>query len=151
MTNETLSSTTKKALIPLIINKLWPILLSLGLSVSAYLYSLSTEIVADPRYTKYSIVLLAILLCTTILFIALWARLYWQYGIFLPAFGVLWDRRDNMHCPNCHKLMKPASDPAKTYLFYCVDPKCNNKCPLKTDEGKTITQKEALELLKSGS
>ena len=147
MTKETLSSTAQKALMPLMINKLWPIFLSVVLSGSAYLYSLGAEIVSDPRYTKYSLALLAILLCTTILFLALWARLYWQYGRFRPAYGVLWDKGNNMRCPSCHKPLKPSSDPEKPFLFWCSDPKCNNKCPLKTDEGKMITQKEAIKLL----
>jgi hypothetical protein len=39
----------------------------------------------------------------------------------------------------------------KPYLFWCSDPKCDNKCPLKTDEGKMLTKKQAIELLKNES
>jgi len=106
---------------------------------------------SDTRYAKYSLVLLAILLCTTIIFLTLWARLYWQYGRFRLAYGVLWDNGNNMHCPSCHKILKPSIDPEKPFLFWCSDPKCNNKCPLKNDEGKMITQKEAIELLSDES
>jgi hypothetical protein len=151
MTQESISSTTKKALIPIIINKLWPIFIGIVISGSAYFYSLGSEIITDPGYPKYSLGLLAILLCTTILFLVLWARLYWHYARFRAAYGVLWDRYYNMHCPSCHKSLKPASDPTKPFLFYCSDIKCNNKCPLRTDEGKMITQKEAIELLKKES
>ena len=151
MTKETASSKAQKALIPLIIDKLWPIFLSIVLPGLAYLYSVGTDIVSDTRYTKFSLVLLAILLCTTILFLILWVRLYLRYGRYRPAYGVLWDKSNNMHCPNCHKILKPAGDPEKPFLFWCSDPKCNNKLPLKNDEGKIITKKEALELLSEES
>jgi hypothetical protein len=58
MKKEDASSTLQKALIPLLIEKLWPIILSVVLSGLAYFWSFGAEIVSDTRYTKYSLVLL---------------------------------------------------------------------------------------------
>ena len=80
MTKKDLSTTAKKSIIILTIEKLWPIILSIGLSAPAYLYSTSKEIVSYPEYNKYSLILLAVLLSTTVLFLILWLRLYLLYG-----------------------------------------------------------------------
>jgi hypothetical protein len=63
MTEEDLSKTAKKSIITMTIEKLWPLLLSIGLSAPAYLYSTSMEIASHPEYKKYSLLLLAVLLC----------------------------------------------------------------------------------------
>ena len=147
MTEEPLSTTAKKALIPLIIKELWPIFLSIILSATAYLYSLGAGIVSDPQYKEWSLVVLAILLCTTTLFLILWVRLYWQYGKLYQAYGVFWDKGFRMHCLACHKLLKYSSqDPS---ILNCSDPKCDNKHVLKDKSGQKITEQQAIELIKN--
>ena len=147
MTEENLSTTAKKALIPLIIKELWPVFLSIGLSAFAYFYSKGAEIVSHPQYIKYSLVSLAILLCTTILFLILWVRLYLQYGRFHQAFGVLWDKDFRMHCLSCHKPLKYSSiDPS---ILNCSDRNCDNKHVLRDKLGQKITEQQAIELIKN--
>ncbi len=147
MTEETFSTTAKKALITLLIQQLWPIALSIGLSGSAYLISTSTETVSYPEYKKYSLILLAIFLCTTILFLILWARLYWRYGRLHFAFGVLWDKEFKMHCTDCHSLLKYSTkDPS---ILHCSRRRCDNKHQLQDSSGQKITEEEAIKRLKS--
>jgi hypothetical protein len=147
MTEDTLSKTAKKALITLLIQQLWPIVLSIGLSASAYLISTSMEIVSHPKYTRYSLILLATLLCTTILFLILWVKLYWQYGRFRLAFGVLWDKQLRMHCLTCHRLLKYSSqDPS---ILYCSYKPCDNRYVLRDNSGQMISEQEAIKRLKS--
>ena len=71
--------------------------------------------------------------------------LYWKYEWYRRKFGVFWDNNNEMRCPACKKHLKPASnDP---HLFWCIDPKCNNKLPLRTDEGELLTKAAAEALL----
>ncbi len=147
MTEESVSTTVKKTLIPLIIKLLWPILLSLVLSASAYFYSTGIKIVSHGAYKEYSLVLLAILLFTTALFAILWVRLHWQYGRFRQAFGVLWDKSFGMHCLSCHKPLKYSSvDPS---ILNRSDRKCDNKHVLRDKLGQKITEQQAIELVKN--
>ncbi len=146
MPEESLSTTAKKALIPLIIKALWPLLLSIILSVTAYFYSKGAEIISHQKYKEYSLVLLAILLCTTILFLIWSVRLYWRYGRFRQAYGVLWDKKLNMRCMSCHKPLKHST--LGPEMFWCSDPKCNSKYPLKDDNGNLLTKQEAINRMK---
>ena len=147
MPEENISATAKKALIPLIIKDLYPIFLSIGLSAFAYLYSMGVEITASPKYKKYSLILLAILLCTTILFLLSWLKLYLKYSRFQEAFGVLWDKNYNMRCMSCHKPLKHSS--LSPEMFWCSDPKCNSKYLLKDDNGNLLTKQEAINRIKT--
>lgn len=147
MTEESISTTAKKAIIPLIIKALWPILLSIILSIAAYLYSTVAEIVVHPQYKEYSLFLLAGLLGTTILFLILWIRLYREYGRFCEAFGVLWDKKLNMRCMSCRKPLKHST--LGPEVFWCSDPKCNSKYPLRDDNGNLLTKQEAISRIKN--
>lgn len=146
MKEESLSTTAKKALIPLIIKSLYPVLLSIILSVALYFYSKGAEIISHPKYKEYSLVLLATLLGATILFVILWVRLYWRYGRFSQVFGVLWDKDFKMHCLSCHKPLKYSSiDPS---ILNCSDRKCDNKHVLRDKLGQKITEQQAIEFIK---
>jgi len=147
MTEDTLSTTAKKSLIPLIIQQLWPILLSIVLSATAYFGSLGAEIISHQKYKEWSLVALAILLCTTILFLILWVRLYLRYGRFHLAFGVLWDKEFRMHCLDCHNLLKYSThDPS---ILHCSVRRCDNKHVLQDKSGQRLTEQEAIKRLKS--
>lgn len=147
MTKDTLSTTAKQSIIKLILEKLWPILLSIGLSAPAYLYSTSMEIASYPEYKKYSLLLLAILLCTTVLFLILWVRLYLRFGKYNFSFGVLWDKQLRMHCLTCHRLLKYSTqDPS---IFYCSYKPCDNRYVLRDNSGQVISEQEAIKRLKS--
>jgi hypothetical protein len=146
MAEESLSTTAKKSLIKLTINALYPPLLSIIIPTALYLYSKGEEIISHTKYKEYSLVLLSILLGTTILFLILWVRLYWRYGKFFQACGVLWDKDFRMHCFSCHKPLKYSStDPS---ILNCSDRKCDNKHVLKDKLGQKITEQQAIELIK---
>jgi hypothetical protein len=146
MAEESLSTMAKKSLIKLIINSLYPLLVSIIIPMVLYLYSKGEEIISHTKYKEYSLLLLSILLGTTILFLILWVRLYWRYGKFFQACGVLWDKDFRMHCFSCHKPLKYSStDPS---ILNCSDRKCDNKHVLKDRLGQKITEQQAIELIK---
>ncbi len=72
-------------------------------------------------------------------------HLCWNHLMYRRKFGVCWDNNNEMRCPACKNYLKPASN--DTHLFWCIDPKCNNKLPLRTDEGKPLTKAAAEALL----
>jgi|GEM_PF-3013784 len=147
MIKESPLPTAKSTLIALIVQQLWPPFLSISLSASLYLYSRGAEITTNPKYPKYSLVLLAILLCTTILCLIWSVRLYWRFGKFRLSFGVLWDKDLNMHCTHCHKFLKHSSHGPNT--FYCSNIKCNNKHILKDDDSNPLTKQQAIDMLRN--
>ena len=68
-------------------------------------------------------------------------------GPLYPACGVLWDSKFNMYCLSCKKPLKNST--ISPSLFFCSDPKCNSKYPLKDNPGRDITKQEAVEIIKS--
>ena len=99
MAEESLSTMAKKSLIPLIRTTLYPALVSIIIPMaSIFILNGCRNNLTHKRYKEYSLVLLAVLLGTTILFLILWVRLHWRYGRFFQACGVLWDKDFRMHC-----------------------------------------------------
>ena len=147
MSKESLSTTAKKALIITIMHEIWPWLLGILSPALVYFLSLSSGILKDPLYKILSPILLAVLLCTTILFGIWWARLYIRFGRLHLAYGVLWDKELNMHCTDCHKFLKHSSYASN--IFHCSDIKCDNKHVLKDDDSNPLTKQQAIDLLQN--
>ena len=147
MTEELLSTTAKKSLIALILQQLWPILLSIILSGAAYLYALGAETILLPQYRKWSLALLATLLCTTILFLILWLRLHFRYERFHLAYGIFWDKKFNARCLFCRTPLKYSSHGPET--LYCPNPICQQKFILKDHADNPISKHEAIEKMKT--
>jgi hypothetical protein len=147
MTEEKLSNTVKNSLILLLIKELWPFLISAIPTILTYLYLKGAKVIDAPFYIKYSLVILAILLGTSIFFFIKWLRLYLRYERYHQAFGVLWDKNFRMHCLNCHKPLKYSShDPS---ILNCSAKKCDNKHVLRDKLGQKITELQAIELIKN--
>ena len=147
MTTEATSSMTIKAAARLLAEKLWPILLSAFISGCSYLHLKGTTIISDPRYGQYSLVVMTTLLFLAIVSLVYSVRTYRRYGRFREAYGVLWDTQFNMRCMNCHKPLKHSSHGPE--VFYCCDPKCNNKYVLRNSNGNTLTKQQAIDFLRS--
>lgn len=148
MTEESILSTVQKTFIPLLIKEIWLIiLLPTVLAISAYFYSLCAEIISDPRYPKYSLVVLAMLLFTTILFFLLWLRLCLKEKKFLQAYGVFWDKKFNIRCLYCCTPLKNSSKDHGT--FFCPNPNCKQKYILKDDDNNYLTKQEAIKRIKA--
>ena len=62
------------------------------------------------------------------------------------AYGAFWDSKGNMYCLSCMKPLKNST--ISPSIFFCSDPNCNSKHPLKDDSGKDITKQEAIKLMK---
>jgi hypothetical protein len=65
------------------------------------------------------------------------------------AYGAFWDSKLNMYCLSCMKPLKNST--LGPSIFFCSDPKCNSKHPLKDDFGKDITKQEAINIIKSSA
>lgn len=63
------------------------------------------------------------------------------------ACGAFWDSKFNMYCLSCMKPLKNST--ISTSIFFCSDPKCNSKHPLKDDSGRGITKQEAIDIIKT--
>jgi hypothetical protein len=65
--------------------------------------------------------------------------------ILHKEFGVYWDSEQNMYCLSCKKPLKNSSyDPS---IFFCSDPTCNSKYPLKDNDGTILTKFAAIKLM----
>ena len=67
---------------------------------------------------------------------------------YREEFHVYWDKNNKMRCLNCGKPLKAGSadDPSK---FFCSDKRCDSKHILKDNQGKKITEQQAIEFMKN--
>lgn len=138
--------TAKEELTKLLIKSAWLLFTGVLPSTLLYLYLKGAELTSDPRYIKYSLIALATLSGITILSLTYSFRIYLRYGRFQEAYGVLWDKNFKMRCMACKKPLKNST--VGPEVFFCSDPKCNNKHLLMEDDGNAITKLRAIELLK---
>jgi len=66
---------------------------------------------------------------------------------FHESFGCLWDNNYGMRCMSCKKLLKNSS--LGPSVFFCSDPKCNNKHILKDNDGNELTKQDAINRIKA--
>jgi len=144
---EDIKITTIKTLTELIIKLIfWGIIIPLIAFVITYLIPTKNELVELPTYGK---VLLALLVASTTAAISMlvWVILLKQrHEQFQEAFGVLWDKKDNIRCLGCKKPLKNST--VGPSIFFCSDPKCNSKHVLKKSDGIEMTLQEARKCLK---
>jgi len=119
--------------------------------ISAYIFEIFKDlirwIISRPNYGIYSLCLLIILIIVIITLLIKWWHFYSTYGRFENKFGVLWDKKKRMHCISCHKLLKYSTQGPS--IFFCSDPKCDNKHFLRDEAGNPITEKQAVEKMKN--
>ena len=128
-----------KPAIEWVAKKIWPWLASVITALAIFFLSVKNKLIEHPNVL---LVLLTIMTATTVLFLILWIRIYWQYERFQLVFGVSWDKNYNMRCSSCKKPLKEST--TSTSLFYCSDPKCDSRYPLKDDIGTEITKRMAI-------
>lgn len=136
---ESVKTTAKKMITELAVKSFWPLVI-LALSAGyAAIISFKEKIVQQPAYGEISFWLLLTTITSTVVLL-LW--IYWRYGRFREAFGVLWDKNNNMRCLSCKKPLKYSSTDEST--LYCSDPKCNSKYVPRNTNGTKITRGEAI-------
>ena len=65
--------------------------------------------------------------------------------ILHKEFGVYWDSELNIYCLSCKKSLKNSSYDSS--IFFCSDPTCNTKLPLRDDNGVALTKQSAINLM----
>jgi len=128
-----------KPVIEWVIKKILPWLVSFLAGLVTISLLIKNKLVEHPYVL---LILLTIMTVTTTLFFILWIRIYWRYGRFQLAFGVSWDKNYNMRCSSCKKPLKEST--TSPSLFFCSDPKCDSKYPLKDNFGTEITKQMAI-------
>lgn len=118
MTKEEIGKSIFKPVIEWLVKKILPWLLSILAGLSTVFLSIKNKLVEHPNVLLVS---LAITTATTVLFLILWIRIYWQYKRFKLAFGISWDKNYNMRCTNCKKPLKNST--LSPSIFYCPDKK----------------------------
>jgi hypothetical protein len=68
---------------------------------------------------------------------------------YREEFHVFWDKNYKMRCLNCGKPLKYSSSDTDPSVFFCSDPRCNSKHVLKDKNGYKMSEKEAIDLMKT--
>lgn len=114
----------------------------LYLSKTALAFSISILTIPTPLWATIALVLLLVL------YVQLKGKK--SQSSMIPLFsacGAFWDSKFNMYCLSCMKSLKNST--ISTSIFFCSDPKCNSKHPLKDDSGRDITKQEAIDIIKT--
>lgn len=129
-----------------VVKKLWTYLILLLGVGNLSIISIKKKLVQYPAYAEISFWLLLATITLSVV-ILIWAmRIHWRYGRFFEAFGVFWDKIDNMRCLSCRTPLKHSSTDIS--VFYCSDPKCNSKHVLRKSDGTKISRSDAIPHLK---
>lgn len=149
MLGEETKKTAKKTIIELVIKLLWALLIMVLVGGIGCIISVKKKLVQHPAYGEISFWLLLTTITVAVVMLICMVRMYWRYGRFREAFGVLWDKNYNMRCLSCKKPLKHSSIDAS--ILYCADPKCDSKYILKYANGRQMSPQEAINNLKQGS